>query len=222
MLIRSNFLSAFQATQPPANEGSETAETPAPTAPAEAEEAPIVVTPPSAPQAAGGANAPTEAAEAAPPKVQAGGSAAAAEGAIVVRPQSGAVAPETQTPKAKGPCLQLPEYPKGGKNLFRPKTIEEYKALLMLATRNTWKANFSEADYLYMEEMLGMDRYRPKQPNRICKAEPSAPSSQPSESSKDSSSLRPITDTLPHVVVPATPNRSLPKGPGTRPRGTYY
>jgi len=151
---------------------------------------------------------------------------------IVVRaapPAEGAPTPTRQSPRKKTPCLQLPVFPAEASGFHRPRTIEEYKALLVLATRSTWTDRFSEADYLKMERWVGMDKYRPKVPTRICKAVEEAPkaseadtfSEQENPGSGEAETLAPATSSMPTVVVPADPNSRKSKTPAPRTRGTY-
>ena len=178
-------------------------ETPEPGKPAEVEQA-IVVTP--NPQTAENGQK---------------GSAPAAPGApVVVRPKT-----------ANAACLQLPEYPEGSSYFHKVSSIEEYKILLELGTRSTWATKFSESDYLLMEKWLGMDKFRPKTPNRVCEATeptPAEPNANPADaggsgSTQESNQVQPVTDTIPVVVVPAEPKPSRVPSPRDRtPRGTYY
>lgn len=154
------------------------------------------------------------------------------EQAIVVTPNPQAPeAPVVVRPKTKSPCLQLPEVPEGASYFHKVSSIEEYKILLELGTRSTWVTKFSESDYLLMEKWLGMDKFRPKTPNRVCEAPEPAPAGQNSNpadgdsagSAQDSNQVQPVTDTIPAVVVPAEAKpRPAPSSNPQRPRGTYY
>ncbi len=141
---------------------------------------------------------------------------------IVVRAPArvdAAPTPSPQSPRKNVPCLQLPVYPAESVSFHRPRTIEEYKALLVLATRSTWTDRFSEADYLRMEQWLGMDKYRPKVPTRTCEA---VAEGQTNQNSGDVDATTPATASMPTVVVPADPNSRKSQTPAPRPRGTYY
>lgn len=157
---------------------------------------------------------------------------AESERPILVRAPSrvdGAPPPTPQSPRKKTPCLQLPVYPAEPVSFHRPRTIEEYKTLLILATRSIWTDRFSEADYLRMERELGMDKYRPKVPTRTCEAaEEGAEAIKPAESSgqanQDSEEAKPVetaVSSMPIVVVPAKPKSRKSKTPAPRAPGTY-